>query len=116
MSWLACFALACQLLLSFGHVHLGQTSTKSFISSFLTGDGTKGDGSTQPSHKKPTGLTDEFCAVCNNLSLASTLIVPIAPAIEIPLSTAVPLPWSVAQAEPSGFAHSLLRTRGPPQA
>jgi hypothetical protein len=116
ITWLACFALACQLVLSFGHVHLGQRSNSSIISSVLAGDGTTGVTPGRPSHKNTLGLADDYCAVCRNNSLASTLIIPIAPAIEVPYAVDQPLPWSTDQTEPFGFEHFHFQARGPPEA
>jgi hypothetical protein len=116
--WLACFALACQLVLSFGHIHLtqpvGQASTAAALGSALAGDASGGDNPGQPKH--PSGLTDDYCAVCRNISLTAASIVPIAPAIEVPHSIVAPLSWSATEAEPPGLAYLLLRARGPPQA
>lgn len=116
MSWLACFALACQLVVSFGHVHLGQTSAKSVISLILAGDKTVTSKPAQPAHKNSSGLADDYCAVCSNISLANTLIVPVAAAIEVPFYAFAPLPWPAAEAEPTTLAYSRFRARGPPQA
>jgi hypothetical protein len=116
MSWLACFALACQLVLSFGHVHLGQISTKSVVSSFLSGDGAATGKPSKPAHKNSSAAVDDYCAVCRSISLANTLIVPVAAAIEIPFYAFAPLPWPAAEAEPTTLAYSRFQARGPPQA
>jgi hypothetical protein len=113
---LACFALACQLMLSFGHVHLGKLVSNTSLLSVLAGDDAKGATPSSPAHQAPTGLADGYCAICGNIGLASTLIVPAAPAIKAPISDLERLPWAVAETEPAAFEHFRLRARGPPQA
>src|SRR5882672_10749947 len=77
VAWLAFFALACQLLLSFGHVHLGKFSGSSAAwAATETGD-VSTEGPASPPQKNPTGLAGDFCAICANISLANTLIVPV---------------------------------------
>jgi hypothetical protein len=115
IAWLACFALVCHFALSFGHIHVGQTSTKSIISSFLPG-GTTSDDPGQPSRKNPSGLADDYCAICSNISLASTLVIPIVAAIGILFYAFVPLPWPATEAELTGFPQLRFQARGPPQA
>lgn len=112
--WLACFALACQLVLSFGHVHLGQANPGTAIGLAFAGDASGGANPGQP--KNSPGLADDYCAVCRNISLTAASIVPIAPATEVPYSIVAPLSWPVTEAEPPGLAYLLLRARGPPQA
>jgi hypothetical protein len=122
ITWLACFALACQLVLSFGHVHLGKdvhlrkVGDATGIWSVAAGNGTAGENPASPSNKNPAGLADDYCAVCRNISLASALVIPIALAIEAPFSVLQSLPWPVAQAEPTRCEHSCFQARGPPQA
>jgi hypothetical protein len=116
IAWLGCFALVCQLVLSFGHVHIGQASTKSVLSSILAGDGAASSKPGQPSHKNSSTAAEDYCAVCRSISLANTLIVPVAAAIEIPFNAFATLPWPAAEAEPTTLAFSRFRARGPPQA
>ncbi len=77
---LALFALACQFVLSFGHVHLDRTagfSTGRSIAAAVgsaiaapAGKVTLADLPTSPREKNPDGLGDDFCAICANISLA----------------------------------------------
>jgi hypothetical protein len=77
VAWLAFFALACQLVLSFGHVHAGQFGGGSMVwAAAETGDA-PADVSPSSPQKKPIGLAGDFCAICANISLANALILPI---------------------------------------
>ncbi len=84
---LALFALACQFVLSFGHVHLDRTagfSTGRSIAAAVgsaiaapTGKVALADLPTSPREKNPDSLGDDFCAICANISLAAAVILPI---------------------------------------
>src|SRR5258708_30954756 len=77
VAWLAFFALACQLVLSFGHVHAGKFSGGSAAwAAAETGNASAVVPPSSP-QKKPTGLAADFCAICSNVNLANTLILPI---------------------------------------
>jgi hypothetical protein len=77
-SWLALFALALQLALSFGHVHLhdiGSTGVKVA--------GTQAPSApSSPDH--PAGDADDYCAICATIHLASTSFLPDAPQLPVP--------------------------------
>jgi hypothetical protein len=117
VAWLAIFSLVCQLVLSFGHIHLGN---------FGGGSGTWAaavDGSNVPSavppsspQKSPTGVPGDFCAICANIGFASTLVVPDPPFVLAPSSLIQILPWSVAASEHASFDHLYFNARGPPVA
>src|SRR5262249_7205628 len=88
-TWLAFFALACQLVFTFGHVHLagvGAISVTFAASANPAADGLSGP--TAPVRPAPVGLAQDFCAVCNNIALTNTLVLPAAPASISPVSIA----------------------------
>jgi hypothetical protein len=122
VAWLAFFALACQLLLSFGHVHVGKFSGGSAAwAAAQTGDAAADVPTSSPNppsspQKSPNGLAGDFCAICANISLAGTLIVPILAIILAPRLFIEILPWSLAASEPASFDHLPFSARGPPQA
>src|SRR5258708_2270420 len=86
-AWVAFFALACQFALTFGHVHFSNVSVISAALAIST-DTANGsaDAPSSPAQKVPTGLAQDFCAVCNSISLANTLVLPVSPAIIPPNS------------------------------
>lgn len=116
VAWLAFFALACQLLFTFGHVHVGKFGGGSVaLMAAETGDASS-DIPPRPPQKRPAGLGDDFCAICANISLAATLILPILAVIITPRLFAEILPWSLAASEPALFDHLPFSARGPPHA
>jgi hypothetical protein len=117
VTWLALFALACQLLISFGHVHLGKAGGHPDVSTVAANTGDN-SASVPPSlpHKNPAGLADDFCAICASISLASTLVVPTSPAVVPPIPFVKDLSWSFAAAELPSFDHYFFNARAPPQA
>jgi hypothetical protein len=112
VAWLAFFALACQLLLSFGHVHVGKFSGGS--AAWAAAE--SADAPPSPPQQKPTGLAGDFCAICANVSLANTLVLPILAIILAPRLFTEILPWSVAASEPATFDYLPFSARGPPHA
>src|SRR5215468_10087500 len=99
-AWVAFFALACQFALTFGHLHL---SSVGVISAALTASADSAndssDGQSFPAQRPPTRLTQDFCAVCNNISLANTLIFPVVPALVPPTSIIRDLRWRLVRLE-----------------
>src|SRR5713226_10045439 len=79
-AWVAFFALACQFALTFGHLHLSNIGV---ISAALTAPADSTHGSTgapsSPAPQTPTPVAQDFCAVCNNINLANTLLLPVSP-------------------------------------
>jgi hypothetical protein len=116
VAWVALFALACQLVLSFGHVHASKFSGGSLASAAVeTGDAAV-DGQPSSPQKNPTGLAGDFCAICASINLAGTLILPILAIILTPRLFIDILPGSLAASEPASFDHLPFSARGPPHA
>ena len=111
IAWLALFALACQLLLSFDHVHFGKNAGK--IWTAASGAFASSDQSSSP-QGPPLSTTDDFCAICASINLAGTLIVPAVTWILTPVSVRAELPNIPADVEPRSMAHLLFNARGPP--
>jgi len=114
-AWVAFFALACQFALTFGHFHLGNSGV---ISAALaaSADSTRGATSTQssPAQQMPARLTQDFCAVCNNISLASTLVLPVSPAPVPPTSAIRGLRWPVVRLKLASSDRVYFNARAPP--
>jgi hypothetical protein len=112
LTWLAFFALACQLTLSFGHLHLGKVS--------LGLSSGAGNGAAtvfvSPPQKGASGGADDACAICASISLVSKLVAPGSPAFVPPRPDSSNLPQSSAVVAPSLFDHVLFDARGPPHA
>ena len=117
VAWLALFALACQFVFTFGHVHLGKVG---IISSALAISADAANGSTgapaSPPQKAPTGLARDFCAVCNHISLATALVLPVSPAAVPPISSSHELQWSSVAIGFASRDHFYFNARAPPHA
>jgi hypothetical protein len=117
VAWVALFALACQAILSFGHVHFGKLSSSSAVLAFLASSG-QGGAAEQPvvPPSPAKGLADEFCAICSHINIANAFIAPTNPTVLPPIAVAQKLRWAITPLEPAWSDHSLFDARGPPQA
>jgi hypothetical protein len=106
--WLALFALACQFVFTFGHVHLRNVGAASTV---ITADAPY-----SPAQKTPTGLARDICAVCNNISLANALVLPLPPAMVPPGAFVGDLQWPLVAARFVSRDQFHFDARGPPHA
>ena len=117
VAWLAIFALACQFVLTFGHIH---SSNVGAISAALSISADASDGSADappsPAQKVPTGLAQDFCAVCNHIGLANALVLPASPATIPPISFIRKLQWPLVAIGFASRDHLHFNARGPPHA
>jgi hypothetical protein len=112
VAWLAFFALACQLVLSFGHLHVAKPNAGA-----AWADAGKTAKPAPPANPpSPAGLADEYCAVCASINLASLLLLPVVLALLAPISFVSRLPDPEAETRPAYIAHFLFDARGPPAA
>jgi hypothetical protein len=115
ITWLAFFALACQFALTFGHIHLGSFRSVPAAWAVSTGSANGSTGiRSSPEQKAPAGLAQDFCAVCNNISLANALILPASPTATPSVSIVSNLQWSVAPVVVAQGGHFHFSARGPP--
>ena len=86
-AWVALFALALQLVLSFGHVHVGNAAPAS--SAALAAAVVPGDDAA-PGKDPDGGRHDgrDFCAICAALNLAASSVVPTVAALTLPVDHA----------------------------
>jgi hypothetical protein len=80
-SWLALAAMALQLVLSFGHIHLKKLASDSVIPSATT---SKAPSSQQNPTQHPANEADDFCAICATIHLTSSSFLPDAPLLPVP--------------------------------
>jgi hypothetical protein len=113
VAWLAIFALACQFVLTFGHIHSGRVGA---ISAALAISGGSAGAPPSPAQKVPTGLAQDFCAVCNNIGLANALVLPVSPATVPPISFIRELQWPLVAIGFASRDHFHFNARGPPHA
>ena len=110
-AWAALFALAVQITLSFGHVHLGKT-----VSTRLPGHAAQwqaADGNA-PSRPGPHSDANDFCAICATIAMVASSALPT-PAL-LPAPVATPYSWAreFASALPAREAHAFFQARAPP--
>jgi Protein of unknown function (DUF2946) len=108
-SWLALLALATQLVLSFGHVHLGATDPAK-VAAITTDAGVQTAPGGSDSGDKP----DDYCAICAVLSLLSSAQVAVAPAVLLPMVWVVANFAFTLQAAGIGTLRTAFRSRAPP--
>ena len=123
---LALFALTCQFVLSFGHVHLngfvGQASNWAITAAAgkavaaAPGKVTLADLPTSPRQKNPSGLGEDFCAICASINLAGALVAPTAPTLLPEISFDRELHWSLVATQAESIDHIHFNARGPPVA
>jgi hypothetical protein len=116
-SYLALFALAFQLAVSFGHVHLDHIAPTSALATTLASAQPPSDEVNAPS--SPTGredLADDFCAICTLIRLAGALVPAETPPLLLP-SIFGRLRFAAAIEFDLAASHSaLFQARAPPLA
>lgn len=115
-AWLALFALACQLSLTFGHVHGRYPGTFGDGPAVSVALDAVDSSAGAPSHPRPLGLPVDFCAVCANINLAGALLLPIIALIVAPLLITSSLRWLPPAPALASRMRRPLGARGPPGA
>jgi hypothetical protein len=114
-SYLALFALAFQLAISFGHVHLDHIAPASAGVTTLASAQPSGEEVNAPS--SPTGredLADDCCPICTLIHLAGALVPAETPPLSLP-SVFGPLRLDAAAESDLTASHSaLFQARAPP--
>jgi hypothetical protein len=121
---LALFALVCQFVLSFGHVHLNRFAGGSINWTMAAGKAvaaapgkvTLADLPTSPRQKSPDRLGDDFCAICASIDLAGALIAPTVPTLLPGISFYKELHWSLVATQAQSIDRIRFNARGPPVA
>jgi len=85
---LALAALALQIVLSFGHVHLDGVVRATPAVPAMTAAGTRGQSVLPPSRQTPAQNpiddADGYCAICASIYLAATTFIPQPPLLPVP--------------------------------
>jgi hypothetical protein len=114
-SRLALLALAVQVILSFGHVHLSNTSPASAPSATAIAAGAVLPSGGAPSHH-PDGSPDADCQICALLQLVATSAAPVPPALPLPTSFRSIRRQAPVELIAESSPHSLFQARAPPAA
>jgi hypothetical protein len=81
---LALFALAVQLLLSFGHIHRDDIYGPDSASASAAAQPAANDSQPQPTNQ-PSKHSDDYCAICATMALLNTSFVAEAPQLPVPV-------------------------------
>jgi hypothetical protein len=111
-SRLALFALAVQLVLSFGHVHhrIAPTTAKSAVT---IGSGTVLLSERAPNHH-PDGSIDADCPTCALIQLVAASVPSMAPVLPLPANSGSARLQAPAEMAWSSSPHFLFQARAPP--
>jgi hypothetical protein len=109
---LALFALALQMTLAFGHIHLrdfaGMPGVANAQAQAPPSNSGGGNRSGHPS--------DDYCLICATANLAGTLMVPASVALVVPIDTTDTAYAQTCSTVCRTFDYALFRARGPPLA
>ena len=112
-AYLALFALAFQLAVSFGHVHLERIAPPSVGASALAHAQPSADDLNTPSN--PTGgLVDDHCPICTLIHLAGALVPAEMPSLPLPTVVGRLRLELAAEFDLTASHAALFRARAPP--
>jgi len=114
-AYLALFALAFQLAVSFGHVHLERVAPPSAGVSALAGAQPSADDRNAPS--KPAGRehpADDHCPICTLIHLAGALVPAEMPSLPLPAVFSRLRLETAAEFDLTASHATLFRARAPP--
>jgi hypothetical protein len=114
-AWAALFALALQITLSFGHVHLAKfaVSSPSLIGIAAVQAPERSSGPANPD--RHTGAND-FCTICATIALIASSALPEPARLALPVAGPAASPREFAITLASDEAHFLFQARAPPVA
>jgi hypothetical protein len=107
---LALFALAGQLVLSFGHIHIGKLAPAP-LQAIWTTQGSARDGDSDSNHQ--AGAND-VCAICTTIGLLAGSVLPTTSAVLPPLATEHRWPSRAAETRATSDPYFLFQARAPP--
>jgi Protein of unknown function (DUF2946) len=117
-SWLALFALAFQLAVSFGHVHVdakGVDAKGLGHAAVLADHASTGADSASPAESDETpALADGYCAVCALIHLAGAVVATQAPDLPVPVLFGATQADPPAQFGLTARSHAQFAARAPP--
>ena len=109
-SWLALLALALQLALSFGHVHLDAAAPVAFAAAATDAGGIATPGGPNRGDKHD----GDYCAICAVLALLNGAQVATTPAVLLPVPLSAAVLVSTAEAAGVAAPPAAFLARGPP--
>jgi hypothetical protein len=118
-SWCALFALAVQLVLSFGHVHRGGTLRPvafSFAAVTASGQSAAAMSAAVPGVPRPADIGFDYCGICTIINLANAIVPPATPALPPPSVESGIGHWANFEFASALLHHVIFEARAPPQA
>jgi len=112
--WLALFALAVQIDLSFGHVHADDFGRGSTVVILSGATGPDAGPAPTSADNRPLGLADDYCAICAIIALDGSLFLPEPPALALPVGVLDTLAPDRTTALVPGDHRLRPRARSPP--
>ena len=117
-SRLALFALAVQIILSFGHVHLYGVSPDALTQASITPAAMTNAPLGAPGSRAPIdksdGAVDAFCLICASIQLIAGSAVPGAPVLLLPAALGVIEPRAFAEDLFAALPLNPFQARAPP--
>jgi hypothetical protein len=114
----ALFALAVQLILSFGHFHPapGPGFGSSLLASSSGGQAIQQAGDTDGGPSKPAVPAADYCGICAVINLAGSVVPPAAPAVLQTVAVISTVAWRIVETSATPSPHIDARARAPPAA
>jgi hypothetical protein len=113
---LGLFALALQLVLSFGHIHPQDVLPQPILGTVAAIDQVS-DGKSSSGHQAPSRLPDDDCPICMAVHASASVLPPAAPLVVLPNAFGpVSQPATIVAFDVSVPRHVLFQTRAPPLA
>jgi hypothetical protein len=106
--WLALFALALQLALSFGHIH-----AEDFAPAAVQVAANPGHDSETPADSDH-GLGHHDCGICATMAILASLVVPLPPSVVLPTHSTFVVVAETERQHVFGFVPRQFRARAPP--
>jgi hypothetical protein len=116
-TWLAFAALAVHLVMTFGHVHAEWLSTPSPATTAVVTaplHAPDADGAGAPTQPYRSPVAHNFCAICANVSLLGTLVLPAVQRLAAPRAIVRVHEPSPTDAVTAGEFRSSSQARAPP--
>jgi hypothetical protein len=108
---LALFALALQMALAFGHIHLRDFAGIPGVASAQAQVQANNDN---PNGPNGTGHSDDYCPICATTHVAGTLVLPDLVVLALPVEATEATYAQICSAACRTFDHALFRARAPP--
>jgi hypothetical protein len=115
-SWLALLALAVQLAVSFGHVHLDRSAPFSGHAAVLLGTdaSTGAQAASLPASDESPALDGDYCAICALIHLAGTVVATEPPSLPLPAVFGRTQSEAAVEFGLTAPHHALFAARAPP--